>query len=474
MKRYEALAADIAASIRNGLLKPGDRLPSVRQASTSRHVSPATVFEAYYLLEAQGLVRSRPRSGYYVAANPRVLPLEPEETSRPDSEARPVAISDMVFAILRAAMSRDVVPLGSAFPSPLLFPLGRLGRVLANTATHMDPWSTVDDLTPGSLDLRRQIALRYLLDGVQISPDDIVVTNGAMEALNLCLSAVCKPGDAVVVESPCFYVCLQALERLGLHAIEVATDPREGIDLGALEAALVRHKPGACWVMTNFQNPLGSAMSDDKKRALVELVTRYEVPLIEDDVYNELYFGTRRPALTKSFDEAGWVLHCSSFSKTLAPGYRVGWVSAGRFGNRLVQQKLTASLATSIPVQLALARYLERGSYERHLRGLRATLEAQRDEYTDAIASTFPAGTRVSRPGGGYFLWVELPPGTDSLSLRQHAMAAGISLAPGPMFSAGGGFRNFLRINFGHPFGSRAASALEQVGRLARAAVQGG
>ncbi|AXK72135.1 PLP-dependent aminotransferase family protein [Lysobacter sp. TY2-98] len=468
MKRYEALAADIAASIQNGLLKPGDRLPSVRQASATRQVSPATVFEAYYLLEAQGLIQSRPRSGYYVAAKGRQLPLEPEAASTPDSQARPVEISAMVFEILRSAMSRDVVPLGSAFPSPLLFPLEKLGRVLANSATHMDPWSTVDELTPGSLQLRRQIALRYLLDGVQVSPDDIIVTNGAMEALNLCLSAVCRPGDAVVVESPCFYVCLQALERLGLHAIEVATDPREGIDLAALETALVRHRPKACWVMTNFQNPLGSAMPDDKKRALVELITRHQVPLIEDDVYNELYFGSRRPALTKSFDTEGWVLHCSSFSKTLAPGYRVGWVAPGRFVAPVAQNKLTASLATSIPVQLGLARYLERGSYARYLRQLRTTLEAQRDEYIAAIAESFPAGTRVSRPYGGYFLWVELPADVDALQLRQHATTAGISLAPGPMFSASGDFRNFLRVNFGHPLSTRALAAIRQVGRLAR------
>jgi DNA-binding transcriptional MocR family regulator len=467
MKRYEALAADITASIRSGLLKPGDRLPSVRQASASRHVSAATIFEAYYLLEAQGLIRSRPRSGYFVATKPRLLP-EPEAPSTPAGEARPVEISRMVFDILRSAMSRDVVPLGSAFPNPLLFPLPRLGRVLANAATHMDPWATVDDLTPGSLELRRQIALRYLLDGVRIGPDDIVVTNGAMEALNLCLSAVCRPGDAVAVESPCFYACLQALERLGLRAIEVATDPREGIDLAALEAAFVRHKPKACWVMTNFQNPLGSAMDGDRKRALVELVTRYQIPLIEDDVYNELYFDGHRPALTKTFDAEGWVLHCSSFSKTLAPGYRIGWVTGGRFGERIAQQKLAASLATSIPVQLALARYLERGSYERHLRGLRATLRQQRDDYTAAIATHFPAGTRVSRPGGGYFLWVELPAQVDSLVLHQQAMIAGISLAPGPMFSVDGGFRNCIRINAGHPCDSRVVGALRQIGRLAR------
>ncbi|HET7842802.1 MAG TPA: PLP-dependent aminotransferase family protein [Xanthomonadales bacterium] len=472
MKRYEALAADIAASIERGVLKPGDKLPSVRQASARRRVSPATVFEAYYLLEARGLVQSRPRSGYYVAAKPKVLPPAPELASSPDSEARPVEISAMVFDILRSAMTRDVVPLGSAFPSPLLFPLAKLGRVLASAATQMDPWSTVDDLTPGSLPLRRQIALRYLLDGVQVDPDGVIVTNGAMEALNLCLSAVCAPGDAVVVESPCFYACLQALERHGLRAIEVATDPREGIDLAALETALVRHRPQACWVMTNFQNPLGSAMPSDKKRALVDLATRHRVPLIEDDVYAELHFGARRPVLAKSFDTEGWVLHCSSFSKTLAPGWRVGWVAAGRFTSRVAQHKLTASLATSIPVQLALARYLERGSFDRHLRTLRATLAAQRDAYIATIAECFPQGTRVSRPDGGYMLWLELPAGIDALALHRQAMALGISLAPGPMFSASGGFRHCLRINAGHPLDARAKSALKRIGTLARQALR--
>lgn len=468
MKRYEALVADIAASIGSGLLKPGDKLPSVRRASATRRVSPATVFEAYYLLEARGLVEARARSGYYVSAKATAHPPAPEQASTPDGRARPVEISAMVFDILRSAMSRDVVPLGSAFPSPLLFPLEKLGRVLASAATRMDPWSTVDELTPGSLQLRRQVALRYLLDGVQLAPDEIIVTNGAMEALNLCLSATCAPGDAVVVESPCFYACLQALERLGLRAIEVATDPRHGIDLDALDAAIVQHRPQACWVMTNFQNPLGSAMDAGRKRALVELVTRHRVPLIEDDVYAELHFDAQRRTPTKAFDAEGWVLHVGSFSKSLAPGWRVGWVAPGRFANRVAQHKLTVSLATSIPVQLALARYLERGSFDRHLRTLRATLKAQRDEYTGAIAECFPAGTRVSRPDGGYFLWVELPGDVDALALHRRAMARGISLAPGPMFCASGGFRNFVRINAGHPLDARALAAIEQVGALAR------
>ncbi|HJW45369.1 MAG TPA: PLP-dependent aminotransferase family protein [Lysobacter sp.] len=465
MKRYEALAADIATSIQQGLLKPGERLPSVRQASASRRVSPATVFEAYYLLEARGLIQARPRSGYYVAPHAHALPPEPERVSSPADEARPVQISELVFAILESTMSRDVVPLGSAFPSPLLFPLPRLGRAMASAATQLDPWSTADDLTPGSLALRRQIALRYLIDGVQVGVDEIVVTNGALEALNLCLSAGCMPGDTVIVESPCFYACLQSLERLGLHALEVATDPRDGIDLEALEAAMVRHRPKACWVMTNFQNPLGSAMDEAKKRALVELVTRHEVPLIEDDVYGELYFGARRPVPAKAFDRHGWVMHCTSFSKTLAPGYRIGWVSPGRFARQVAQQKLVASLATCVPAQLGIARYLERGSYERHLRELRATLQDNRDLYIEAVSRHFPQGTRVSRPSGGYFLWIELPPHVDALMLQRQAMAAGVSIAPGPMFSAARDFTHHVRLNYGHPLTVRVETALATLGQ---------
>lgn len=467
MKRYEALAADIAGSIANGTLKPGDKLPSVRQASSSRHLSPATVFEAYYLLEARGLIRSKDRSGYYVAKEARALPPEPETPSQPDGEARPVVISELVLGILESAMSRDVVPLGSAFPSPLLFPFQRLGRTTAAALPQLDPWTTVEDLTPGSSALRQQIALRYLVDGVQLGPEQIVVTNGAMEALNLCLSAVCKPGDTVLVESPCFYACLQALERLGLHAVEVQTDPREGIDLDALEAAIVRHRPSACWVMTNFQNPLGSSMGEDKKRALVELAARHRVPIVEDDVYGELYYDNRRPVPTKAFDREGWVMHCSSFSKTLAPGYRVGWTSPGRFLREVTYQKLTTSLATSLPAQLGIARYLERGSHERHLRELRLALRKQRDEYIESISQHFPAGTKVSRPAGGYFLWVELPKDVDALALHRDAMEAAISIAPGPMFSASRGFGSFVRINCGHPLTTRVDAALRKVGRAA-------
>ncbi|MGZ3253214.1 MAG: aminotransferase-like domain-containing protein [Burkholderiaceae bacterium] len=474
MKLYEALADDITQSIKTGVMKFGDRLPSVRQASTSRGVSPSTVFEAYYLLEARGLIRARERSGYYVTAGSVTLPPEPDMSTPADEQSKPVDVSELVFEVLESTRNRDVVPLGSAFLSPLLFPLPRLARALASSIQRMDPWSTVDDLSPGNAGLRRQIALRYLADGIHIHTDEIVITNGALEALNLCLTAVTRPGDSVIIESPVFYGALQALEHMGLHAIEVPTHPREGIDLVALEAALIKHRPKACWVMTNFQNPLGSLMPDEKKRDLVTLLARHDVPLIEDDVYGELYFGSKRTVPAKAFDTKGLVLHCSSFSKCLAPGYRVGWAVPGRYTQAVARLKLTATLSASVPAQLALAEYLAKGGYDRHLRLLRHALSVQQNELMQAVITHFPVGTRATRPEGGYFLWLELPASVNALELHRQALSLGISIAPGPMFSAQRAFTNCIRLNYGHPCDERIAGAVAVLGKLVAAACGAG
>jgi DNA-binding transcriptional MocR family regulator len=466
MKRYEALADEIAQSIRSGVLKLGDRLPSVRQASTTRAVSPSTVFAAYYLLEARGLIRARERSGYYVASGSKAAPPPLEAASQPQGESAPVDVGELVFSVLESIRRRDVVPFGSAFPDPQLFPLDRLARSMASSVLGMDAWSAVQDLAPGNADLRRQIALRYLAEGVHVHADDIVITNGALEALNLSLLAVARPGDSVVIESPTFYAALQALERAGLHAIEVPTHPRDGIDLDALAEAIARHRPKACWLMTNFQNPLGSLMPDARKEALVALLAEHDVALIEDDVYGELYFGARRPVHTKAFDRKGLVLHCSSFSKCLAPGYRIGWVASGRFTQEVARLQLTTSLSASAPAQAAIAHYLARGGYDKHLRQLRHVLALQQNAMVDAVVRHFPRGTRATRPDGGYFLWVELPGQVDTLKVHQHALSMGISVAPGPMFSARREFGNCLRLNYGHPWNEKAEAAFITLGQL--------
>lgn len=516
MKRYERHADAIAQLIHSGALRPGDRVPSVREASRTRGISPSTVFEAYYLLEAQGLIHARPRSGYYVStrlpATAEARPAEPLP-SQPANTSTGVAISDLVFEVLGLARDRHLVPLGSAFPGVELFPLDRLARCLASGMRKLDPRSIVQSLPPGDERLRQQIALRYGLHGSAVDVDEIVITNGAMEALNLCLEAVTQPGDIVVVESPTFYAALQALERLNLQALEVATHPRDGIDLAALAQALERqssHPPQqhpqlhqqhrtqrqdqpdqpdqsnqatppsppprikACWLMPSFQNPLGSLMPEAKKRELVALLARHQVPLIEDDVYGELHFAPQRPPPAKAFDCEGLVMHCSSFSKSLAPGYRVGWVAAGRYATAVQRLKLMTTLSAATPSQQALSEYLAQGGYDRHLRQLRRTLEQQQAVALAAVAQHFPRGTRVSRPEGGYFLWVELPPQVDALRLHQLALQAGISLAPGQIFSTDRRFAHCVRINYGHPAQSQFEDALQTVGELATALAEAG
>lgn len=464
--RYELLARELAQQIAAGVLRPGDRLPSVRQTCASRGVSPSTVFQAYYQLESRGLVRAVPRSGYFVAARASGALLPEPQTSQPQSGSQPIEINDLIYACLGTARTRDIVPFGSAFLSPALFPLDRLRRALISSMRRLDPWRMAEDLPPGNLQLKREIAKRYLRQGFAVATDEIVLTHGAMEALNLCLNAVARPGDAVVVESPTFYVALQALQRLGLRAIEVPTHVREGIDLGRLAQVIALHRPKACWIMTTFQNPLGSLMPEAKKRDLVALLARHDVPLIEDDVYAELYEGKMAPLPAKAFDRSGLVLHCASFSKCLAPGYRIGWAAPGRFTREVARLKSTMSLSGSIPVQAAIAAYLQEGGYDLHLRGLRKSLQAQRDSLFDAVTRNFPDGTRAVRPAGGYFVWVELPTGVDALALHSAAMEHHISLAPGPMFSARAEFQHHIRLTCGQPWTESLERAMRTLARL--------
>ncbi|MEI2832449.1 GntR family transcriptional regulator MpaR [Pseudomonas mosselii] len=467
MKRYERFADDIAELIRSGVLGPGQRVPSVRYASQTHGVSPSTVFQAYYLLERRGLIRARPRSGYFVNAHaPR--PFSEPQPQAPASESTDVDVSGLVFSILDSIKDPHTVPFGSAFPSPTLFPLQRLSRSLASASRAMDPRMVVTDLSPGNPQLRRQIALRYMVAGLMLPMEELLITNGALEALNLCLQAVTQPGDLVAIEAPAFYACLQVLERLKLKAVEIPVHPREGMDLGVLAQTLEKHPVKAVWCMTNFQNPVGASMPEAKKQELVELLRRHQVPLIEDDVYAELYYSQQAPKPTKAFDTEGLVMHCGSFAKSLAPGYRIGWVAAGRFAQKIERLKLMTSLCASMPAQAAIADYLQHGGYDRHLRKLRYALEGQQANMLAAIARHFPAQTRASQPSGGYFLWLELPEQMDALKLFHMALAQGISIAPGPIFSPTRRFGNCIRLNYGSPWGDGAEQAMETLGRIVR------
>ncbi len=465
LTRYQRYAEELAGLIRDGELPAGARLPSVREASRQRRISPSTVFEAYYLLQARGLIESRPRSGFFVRAEAGRPPAPAR--ALPAVRSRPVAVSELVFEVLEATRRPGLVPLGSAFPGPELFPLQALARALSGSMMNLESARIVEDLPPGNEQLRHQIALRYGLSGTKVAPEEIVITNGAMEALTLSLQAVTGPGDAVAVESPAFYAALQALERLRLRAVEIPCDPARGLDLAALAEALRRHPVKACWFMPTFQNPTGSSLDAAGRRALMRLLEAHEVPLIEDDVYAELHYGAHPLPPVKALDTRGLVMHCSSFSKCLAPGYRVGWVAAGRHAEAITHAKTMTTLSTAVPSQHALARYLDGSGYERHLRKLRRTLARQYDLAARLAARHFPPGTRLGVPAGGYFLWVQFPDGVDTLAMQRQALERGINLAPGQIFSATQQFGNCLRLNFGHPRDPMFEPAVREVGAMA-------
>ena len=452
--------------INGGSLSAGDQLPSVRALSQSRKVSTATVLKAYEALEANGLIEARPRSGYYVREL-QTRPMLPR-TSRPRTSSTRLAVSDLVFETLEASRNREVVPLGSAFPSPMQFPWPKLARCLGSSARHLDPWSTVESLPPGSVELRRQIAKRYLGLGMSIGIDQIIVTAGALEALNLALQCVTRAGDTIAIESPTFYGCLQAAQRLGLHVVEIPMHPTDGLDIEALKVAIAKFPIRACWFMTTLQHPTGATLPRERKSELVRLLANHGIPLIEDDAYFELQFATKAEPPAKAFDRSGHVLHCGSFSKCLAPGYRLGWVAAGRYAEALSRRKMEASIATSLPVQKGIAAMLRSGGYDAHLAGLRRRLAASQRAALDSLQRYFPSGYRVAAPLGGYFLWVECAARVDSLDLHRRALDLGISTAPGPIFSARQQFKNYVRLNTGHPWTHTMAQSIQKLAQLLR------
>lgn len=465
MKRYEQLADQIAELIRSGVLAPGERVPSVRHARRTYGVSPSTIFQAYYLLEDRGLIQARARSGYFVRELASQTLAEPG-SSAPTVTSTEVDVSELVFSVLGSLKNPATVPFGSAFPSPELFPLPRLARSMNQALRGMPSHAVIADMTAGNPDLRRQIALRYMIAGVRLPMEELVISNGAMEALNLCLQTVTQPGDLVAIESPAFYATLQVLERLKLKAVEIPVHPREGIDLGVLGERLESLPIKACWFMSSLQNPMGASLCDTKKAELYALLKQHQLPLIEDDVYAELHYGPQPPKPVKSFDDDGLVMHCGSFSKSLAPGYRVGWVAGGRYAEQIARLKLMTTISPSVPAQAAIADYLQHGGYDRHLRKLRIALENQQAAMLASAARHFPAETRVTRPSGGYFLWFEFPERVDSLQLFQLALAQGISLAPGPIFSATRSFRHCARLNHGHPWDAQSEKAMALLGRI--------
>ena len=459
---YVNLAELLGTRIENGFYRPGDRLPSVRALSVEHGVSLSTVQQAYRVLEDNGLALPKPKSGYFVPAS-RAVPALPV-IGRPAQ--RPVDISqwDQVLDLMRTKTIPGLVQLGRGMPdvtSPTLRPLmrafGKIARDEGLSALYYDS-------IQGNQTLREQIA-RVLLDsGCNLTANDLLITAGCHEALSASVRAICEPGDIVAVDSPSFFGAMQTLKGLGMKALEIPTDPLTGISLEALELALEQWPIKVIQLTPSCNNPLGYVMPENRKRALLTLAQRFDVAIIEDDVYGDLAFSYPRPRTIKSFDEDGRVLLCSSFSKTLAPGLRVGWVAPGRYLERVLHMKYIGTGSTAPQPQLAVADFLANGHYEPHLRRMRTQYQRGRDQMIDWVMRYFPEGTRVSRPQGGFMLWIELAEDFDTLRLNRALLAQNVQIAVGSIFSASGKYRNCLRMNFAAKPSPEVEAAVRKVG----------
>jgi DNA-binding transcriptional MocR family regulator len=470
MTRYQHLANLLAERIEQGLYRQGEKLPSVRTLSQEHGVSISTVQQAYQTLENLQLITPQPRSGYFIA--PRKAQPPVPAMSRPAQ--RPVDIThwDQVLTLLDARSDKSITAFGGGAPDvsqPSLKPLWReMSRVVQhNTAEVL----SYDELS-GRRELREQIA-RLMLDSETVATaDDIIITNGCHAALSIALLAVCEPGDIVAVESPSYYGTMQLLRGFGIKAIEIPTDPQTGISIEALEMALEQWPIKGVILVPNCNNPLGFIMPDARKRQVLSLAQRYDIAIFEDDIYGELANDYPRPRTIKSWDIDGRVLLCSSFTKTVAPGLRVGWMVPGRYYDRVLHMKYAAS-ATNVPAtQMAVAAFVREGHYHRHVRRMRQIYQSNMETYTCWIRQYFPCGICVTRPQGGYMLWVELPEIVDMVCVAKQLCELKIQVAPGSLFSAAGKYRNCLRINCALPPVEKHREVMEKLGEAIRVAME--
>lgn len=465
--KYHDVADRIESLIEKKVLKVGDKLLSVRALSKEQGISLSTAFQAYYLLESKGLIEARPQSGYYVKYSPDHILDLPQVSETPD-DAVPVSVNEMINSVYADLRSDKVVNLSLAVPGASLLPTAKLNKVLMHVVRESPTSCLHYEHVQGNEMLRKQIARQAFNWGGAVSENDVIVTAGAVEALSLCVKAVTDPGDAIAIESPTYHAIFQLMESYGLKVVEVPTDPVTGADLDYLEHAIQRFNIKACLFVNNFNSPLGSCMPDENKKRLVDMLAKKEIPLIEDDIYGELYFGKTRPKSCKSFDKKGLVLHCASVSKSLAPGYRIGWTIPGRFKEKVIQLKRMHTVSTNTLTQAAIAEFLSNGRFELHLRHLRKALHTQSLRYIQAISTYFPEDTRITRPQGGCVLWIELNKKINTYTLHKRALKQNIGIAPGQIFSSQGRFENCFRISFGQPWSEEIERAIKTIGKLIR------
>lgn len=462
---YVKVADRFVTQIETSVLRTGDKLLSLRALSKEQGISISTAYKAYAELENKGYIEARPKTGYFVKFTPSQYPKQPGIIPA-FFNPKTMNVDDMIRLVYTAMTKEGIVRLSLATPSAKLIPEAKLNKAMAEAIRKSPTSCTQYEEIQGNQLLRKQIAKHAFNWNGNISENEIVTTQGCMEALVFCLKAVTEPGDTVAIESPAYFGIFNVMKSLGLKVLEIPVNPDEGADIEYLEKALETVPVKACLFVTNFCNPIGALMPDHRKKQLVLLLAEKQIPLIEDDIYGEMYFGKTRPRTCKSFDQEGLVMLCSSVSKTLAPGYRVGWCIPGKFIDKVINLKLMHTVSAATPTQAAVALFFETGRYDLHMRNLRKALHTQSLRYVQAISAYFPAGTKVSRPQGGYVMWVELNSGINAFELFEKAIKENISISPGQIFSTDGRFSNYIRIGFGEPFSEEIERSLKKLARL--------
>lgn len=462
---YIKIAKVIEEQILSGTLKLGEKLPSIRTVQKLYNVSLNTAKQAFLELESKSLIEPRPKSGHFVSKTSQrkfALP----SVSTLNTVQKELSSEDLLKTVFDTLNDKNITQFSLGVPDQSLLPIAKLNKGVINAMRNLDGGGTNYETAQGNVNLRKTVAKWSLVLEGKLTEDDLVTTAGAMNAIFNCLKAVTSSGDTIAIESPAYFGIHQIIKSLGLKAIEIPTHPITGVDLEAVKKVLPQIK--ACYFISNFSNPLGSLMPDDHKKELVRMLTEFNIPLIEDDIYGNLYFGTSRPKPCKSFDEEGIVMWCGSVSKTLAPGYRVGWVAPGKFKEKIIRQKFSQMVSTPTLYQEVIADFMENGRYDHHLRTFRNKLYSNCLQFQRAIEDYFPDNTKISQPQGGFMLWFELDKKIDTAKLYDKAIQQKISFAPGRIFSQHNQFNNCMRLNFALEWSDKLDSDLKRLGNIVK------
>jgi len=462
---YQQVIAFIEGQLQQGVIRAGDKLPSLRKLSKQFEISVPTVKQAYIELERQGVVSARPQSGYYLKAQ-QARTLKPRPALWQASSPVEVKCRSLIEQVYDAVHLPNSIQLGVSNPVNAHPPDKTLARLMRSVISKVAEKAVSYGPVNGDPKLRNQLAFRHQELGVAVVANDIVITNGAQEALSIALQCVAQVGDIIAIESPCFFGIIELIESLGMRAIEVYTCTEDGVGFVELEKTIKQHNVKACVFSTAINNPLGSMMTDRQRQAMVNLLEKNNIPLIEDDVYSDLYFTEQRPKPAQFYSQKGLVLTCSSFSKTAAPGYRIGWLISPTFEEKAKQIKRAQSCSTAMLQQWTLTQYLLTGEYDRHLSVLRKKLRYNCERMRALVAEYFPPEVCISKPQGGSVLWVRCRSHVKTQTIFTQAIAQGINFAPGAIFSLSGKYQNYMRISFGVQWQDDIEQAIEKLGKL--------